>query len=55
MHHKRRKPKRLRAGCLMCKPWKMNGFGESKQEGAEAHSDRVRRDMADKQLMESGG
>lgn len=21
-HHKRKKPKHLRAGCLLCKPWK---------------------------------
>lgn len=25
MNHKRRKPKNARAGCLMCKPHKMNG------------------------------
>jgi hypothetical protein len=25
MHHKRGKPKNARAGCLMCKPNKMNG------------------------------
>ncbi|MHC4507742.1 MAG: hypothetical protein ACYTAO_02135 [Planctomycetota bacterium] len=25
MHHKRRRPKNRRAGCLMCKPWKVNG------------------------------
>lgn len=24
MHHKRRRPKNQRAGCLMCKPWKAN-------------------------------
>lgn len=29
MHHKRRHPKNRRAGCLMCKPWKMNGMGRS--------------------------
>ena len=22
MHHKRRRPKHLRNGCLLCKPWK---------------------------------
>lgn len=22
MHHKRKRPKHQRAGCLMCKPWK---------------------------------
>lgn len=25
MNHKRKKPKNARAGCLMCKPHKMNG------------------------------
>lgn len=26
MHHKRKRPKNVRSGCLMCKPHKMNGF-----------------------------
>lgn len=26
MNHKRGKPKNARAGCLMCKPHKMNGY-----------------------------
>ena len=30
MHHKRGKPKNSRAGCLMCKPHKMNGWKETK-------------------------
>jgi hypothetical protein len=25
MHHKRKKAKNARAGCLCCKPWKSNG------------------------------
>jgi hypothetical protein len=25
MHHKRRRPKNRRAGCLLCKPQKANG------------------------------
>jgi hypothetical protein len=25
MHHKRKRPKSTRAGCLMCKPWKRQG------------------------------
>ena len=25
MNHKRGKPKNARSGCLLCKPWKMNG------------------------------
>ena len=27
MHHKRGRSKNQRAGCLMCKPHKMNGYG----------------------------
>ncbi len=26
MNHKRRRPKNRRAGCLLCKMWKGNGF-----------------------------
>lgn len=29
MNHKRRRPKNRRAGCLLCKPHKMNGFGDN--------------------------
>jgi hypothetical protein len=25
MHHKRKRPKSTRSGCLMCKPWKRQG------------------------------
>ena len=28
-HHKRRRPKNRRAGCLMCKPHKMNGYSKT--------------------------
>lgn len=30
MNHKRRRPKNARAGCLMCKPNKMNGWNKDK-------------------------
>lgn len=30
MNHKRGKPKNARAGCLMCKRQKVNGFGHKK-------------------------
>jgi hypothetical protein len=30
-HHKRRRPKNQRAGCLMCKPWKQNGLKGSRE------------------------
>lgn len=30
MKHKRKRPKNRRAGCLMCKPNKMNGWNKDK-------------------------
>jgi hypothetical protein len=30
MHHKRKRPKNRRSGCLMCKPHKMNGAKDNK-------------------------
>lgn len=30
MNHKRKRPKNARAGCLMCKPWKINHFGKER-------------------------
>ncbi len=30
MHHKRRRPKSRRAGCLLCKPNKMSGWPKRK-------------------------
>ena len=29
MNHKRKRPKNRRAGCLMCKPHKMNGIAKT--------------------------
>lgn len=52
MNHKRKRPKNARGGCLMCKPWKMNGFcryghyGEDKQK----HSDTLRIKAADHEM-----
>lgn len=34
MNHKRKRPKNRRAGCLMCKPHKMNGV---KKRGRVGH------------------
>ncbi len=28
-HHKRKRPRNRRAGCKMCKPWKINGVGKN--------------------------
>ena len=45
MHHKRKRPKNRRAGCLLCKPWKANGYART-AEGGEKFSDRRRRAAA---------
>lgn len=41
----RGKPKNSRAGCLMCKQWKVNGYPTEKAEG-ERWSDHKRRTFA---------
>jgi hypothetical protein len=51
MHHKRKRPKNGRAGCLMCKPWKVNGFATERKEG-ERFSDHKRHARAREQLKE---
>jgi hypothetical protein len=48
-HHKRGRPKNRRAGCLLCKPWKVNGVNTETKEG-EAHSDHKRRRFADQEI-----
>jgi len=35
MNHKKKKPKNQRAGCLMCKPWKINGMGKESKSNAK--------------------
>jgi hypothetical protein len=42
MHHKRGKRRNVRAGCKMCKPWKVNGVHIESEEG-EKFSDHRRR------------
>lgn len=51
-HHKRKRPKNRRAGCLMCKPWKMNGFAEARSD-AERLSDHRRRNVADREVEQA--
>lgn len=48
-NHKRKRPKNRRAGCLLCKPWKMNGFAKDKGD-SESFSDHRRRYYADREL-----
>jgi len=45
MNHKRKRPKNLRGGCLMCKSWKVNGFRTERLDG-ERFSDHRRREFA---------
>ena len=50
-HHKRRRPKNRRAGCLLCKPWKVNGFSRARIEGEQFGSHR-RRLFAEREVRE---
>jgi hypothetical protein len=51
MNHKRGRCKNRRAGCLMCKPWKVNGIGELSND-AESGSSHKSRYFAEKDLKE---
>lgn len=42
MHHKRGRSRNQRAGCKLCKPWKVNGFRTERSDG-ERFSDHRRR------------
>jgi hypothetical protein len=42
MNHKRKKRRNIRAGCKMCKPWKVNGYRTERPEG-EKFSDHKKR------------
>ena len=33
-NHKRKRPKNRRGGCLLCKPWKMKGYGKERVDAA---------------------
>jgi hypothetical protein len=45
MHHKRKRSRNQRAGCKMCKFWKVNGFQTENSKG-EKFSDHKRRRSA---------
>ena len=45
MHHKRGRARNARAGCKLCKPWKVNGHRTERADG-ERFSDRRRRVVA---------
>ena len=40
---KRKRAKNQRAGCLLCKPWKTNGFARRSKKDGERFSDHRRR------------
>lgn len=42
MHHKRKRSRNRRAGCKLCKPWKVNGYKTERKDG-ERFSDHRRR------------
>jgi len=52
MNHKRKRPKNRRAGCLMCKYWKVNGFATERKDG-ERFSDHKRRVFAQREADSS--
>lgn len=45
MHHKRHRSRNSRAGCKLCKPWKVNGYRTEAYAG-EKFSDHRRRTVA---------
>lgn len=45
MHHKRRRPRNARAGCKICKPWKIGGV-RTEARGDEKFGDHRRRSAA---------
>lgn len=49
MNHKRKKHRNRRAGCKMCKPWKVNGVRTEAKEG-EKFSDHKRRSAAEQDM-----
>jgi hypothetical protein len=49
MNHKRKRPKSTRAGCLMCKPWKMS---HSKLSNRERFGIKRKIEAANSQLSE---
>ena len=49
MHHKRGKARNRRAGCKLCKPWKINGVRTERLDG-EKFSDHRRRSLAERDV-----
>ena len=53
MHHKRHKPKNGRAGCLMCKPNKMNGWAKHRLLGHVGFG-KIRKEIASRHDLVDG-
>lgn len=55
MNHKRGRPANRRAGCKMCKPWKVNWVGKAGNLGdlPEKASDHKRRHFAEIEISEA--
>jgi len=51
-HHRRGRAKNRRAGCLLCKPWKANGYGKNRRD-RERFSDHRRRDAASREIQQA--
>jgi len=51
-NHKRKRPKNARAGCLLCKRWKVNGFAITRID-AEQFANHRRRFFADRYVREA--
>lgn len=51
MHHERRRPLTRRAGCKLCKPWKVNGVRTERLDG-EKFSDHRRRRVASASFLQ---
>ena len=49
MNHKRGRPKNRRAGCLLCKPHKANGFNKHEKLGGVGGFSKIRREHHTKQ------
>lgn len=50
MNHKRGRPKNRRAGCLMCKPHKQNGFNKRTHLGLKGFS-KIRKEIGARKDM----
>lgn len=54
MNHKRKRARNRRAGCKLCKFWKVNGY-RTERPGGERFSDHVRRQAAERDVRNVAG